>query len=184
MIVKDTEVYFKNNIIIGNKVQYYKKLWKDVKSIYKDSSNSNIAEDEVMYEVYTYDGAVTKNENNMLAGVTVIKPLTVNGECNMTRGHFHENINCPEIYIGSEGNGILLLMDEDGNTFGENVKAGSVHYIHGNLAHRLINIGNEDLIVAAYWSVDAGHDYSRVEKNPFQKRVYKNNDGEILFEDC
>ena len=50
------------------------------------------------------------------------------------------------------------------------MKPGSVHYIPGNVAHRVANTGNEPLIFLASWPSDAGHDYARIRETGFSKR--------------
>lgn len=115
----------------------------------------------------------------LLWGLTILEPLCVSGECNMTRGHFHQDRNCAEYYFGLGGNGLLLLMDEEGTCHAEKVFKGSLHHISGKLAHRLINTGDEQLKVGACWSPAAGHDYEAIEKREFSYRVFKE-DNEII----
>ena len=78
-----------------------------------------------------------------------MKPVLVNGECNITRGHFHQALNCDEIYFCFQGEGLLLYMDENGKCWAEKMSAGSVHYIDGRLAHRLVNTGDGELHIGA-----------------------------------
>ena len=70
-------------------------------------------------------------------------------------------------------------MDENGKTWCEKMKEGSLHHINGHHAHRLINTGNEDLKVICVWNANAGHDYQRVEQMPFNVRVFKK--GEEIY---
>ena len=135
-----------------------------------------VSDDQIMYEVYSYE------HDGLCYGLTVMQPVCVNGECNVTRGHFHENLDCDEIYCGMGGEGLLLLMDEDYHCHAEKVKCGSVHYIDGHLAHRLVNTGNTEFKVQCMWPSHAGHDYKRVEDHPFTVRVYKEN-GELKVEE-
>jgi glucose-6-phosphate isomerase, archaeal len=79
----------------------------------------------------------------------------------------------PEIYFGLGGNGLLIYMDEKGECFAEKVCKGSIHYIHGEYAHRLINTGDIDFKVGAAWRKAAGHDYEAIENKNFPCRVYK-----------
>ena len=118
---------------------------------------------------------------NLNWGLTVLKPVYSHNECNMTKGHFHVNKDCAEIYFGIAGVGLLLLMDEEGHTWAEKVYEGSLHHIDGRIAHRLVNTGDEDLKVGACWPTSAGHDYHAIEKREFGYRVYKRN-GQIEFE--
>ena len=177
MEIKDAKVFhdYLNGVIEGEDVKKSTKLYADAKTFYS-SVDSSISDDQIMYEVYSYE------HDGLCYGLTVMQPVCVNGECNVTRGHFHENLDCDEIYCGMGGEGILLLMDEDYHCHAEKVKCGSVHYIDGHLAHRLVNTGNSELKVQCMWPSNAGHDYKRVEEHPFTVRVYKEN-GELKVEE-
>ncbi len=177
MEIKNADVYhdYLNGVMEGKQVEKSTKLYRDAKSFYKDV-DSNLADETVMYEVYT----MSKGQLNY--GLTVMKPVLVCGECNMTRGHFHENLECDEIYCCMHGNGLLLLMDEEGYCHAERMRVGSVHYINGHLAHRLVNIGDDELKVQCIWPSVSGHDYERIEKHPFSVRIFKNED-EIRMEE-
>ena len=71
-------------------------------------------------------------------------------------------------------------MDENGYCRWEKVFPGSVHYIPGNVAHRLANTGTETLRVGACWPSDAGHDYATIAANGFTKRLFKGPNGPEL----
>ena len=89
----------------------------------------------------------------------------------MTRGHFHVNIDTAEYYWGVKGNGVLILMDKSRNMWAEEIEEGSLHYIQRGVAHRVANIGNEELIFNACWGSDAGHNYEEIEKHGFAARL-------------
>lgn len=167
---------FFDGVIAGEGVQSYKKLYKDIAFAY-ENKDETLASDTEMYEVYSFDEG---GENTLLWGLTILHPITVKGECNLTRGHFHCDRTEPEIYFGLGGEGLLLYMDENGECFAEEVFKGSIHYIHGKYAHRLINTGNVDFKIGACWRTAAGHDYDAIEKKPFLKRVYRQA-GEIII---
>lgn len=171
MEITDAKIYHDLDcgIIEGKDVVKSVKYYKDAKSFYA-SEDESLDDDTIMYEVYAF----TNSEKSCLNyGLTVMQPVKVNGEYNMTRGHFHLDTTKDEIYIGLEGEGLLLYMDENGKCFSEKVKRGSVHYIDGKLAHRLINTGDKVMKVQCFWPSDAGHDYKRVEKMPFSERVFE-----------
>lgn len=176
MEIIDVNVHhdFLNGVITGKDVQKSIKYYKQAKSFYKDV-DSNLKEDTIMYEVYTYSKAIDHSDGKLNYGLTVMQPVCVNGECNMTRGHFHENLECDEIYCCMHGTGLLLLMDEKGHCTAEKMSVGSIHYIDGYLAHRLVNTGNEELKVQCIWPANAGHDYKRIEDHPFTVRIFKEN---------
>lgn len=166
---KYTQDFF-NGVIEGKNVQKYIKKYSEIKDIYAEYDKRIDLETE-MYKVYSIKD---NKEATMLWGLTILHPITINDEYNMTRGHFHKEKSEPEIYFGLSGEGILLFMDENGECFGENVSRGSIHYIDGKYAHRLINTSDTDLKVGACWNEIAGHDYESIEKKGFSERIFKN----------
>lgn len=160
-------------VLEGEKVVKSIKYISELSGIYADSEAAEQMNGVLAYTVYSYTEAEDNRAGGLNYGVSVLEPVRVAGECNMTRGHFHENRDCAEIYYGIEGEGLLLLMDEAGETWAEVVKKGSVHYIGGHLAHRLINTGDVQMIVGACWPTAAGHDYASVEKQPFGYRIFR-----------
>ncbi len=183
MKIIDAKVFqdFKNGKIHGDEVVTSVKLLKDARHFYK-SNDATLSDDTIMYEVYMYTQNNPKQVGNLNWGMTVMKPVYVNGECNMTRGHFHEDLECAEFYFGIGGEGLLMLMDENFNCTAQRVCEGSVHHIDGKIAHRLINTGETDFKVGACWPTTAGHDYKRIEEGPFTQRIFKI-DGNIVSEE-
>ena len=74
----------------GKEVTVSTKLYKDAKDLY-ESVDESLHDDTVMYEVYSVSSQSEPGKLNW--GLTVMHPVKVNGECNMTRGHFHENMD-------------------------------------------------------------------------------------------
>jgi len=111
----------------------------------------------------------------LFMGTTWIKPGAVGNEYFMTHGHFHQLVNRDEYYWGLEGNGVLLLMDEDRNTRAVYMFPGSLHYIPAYTAHRVANIGNTELSFGACWPSDAGHNYDEIKERGFSKRLINHN---------
>lgn len=164
---------FQDGLLHGEYVDHYQKTYDQISSIFKTKDPG--LENTILYEVYSL---LSENEEGKLNyGITRLYPLCVNGECNMTRGHFHANREYDEIYMGISGNGYLLLMDEHNKCWLERVKQGSVHRISGHTAHRLINIGDCELLVGCCWNGLAGHDYQAIEEHPFGVRIYKTEKG-------
>lgn len=157
--------------VVGESVVCGKKTFKDNKDIYLNSNNFD--DDTIMYDVFSYTKEDEKNPFNLNYGLSVLHPVYVNGECNMTRGHYHYDEKFPEIYVGLSGEGLLMLMSKNGECKIEKVFKGSVHHIEGRYAHRLINTGDDDLRVQAVWSPCAGHDYDEINKKGFKYRVFK-----------
>jgi len=170
---------FYENIIKGD-VKYYEKFFSQIKGIYANSEG--VDENTLMYTVYSCENGDPDKLGNLNWGLTILQPVYVNGECNMTRGHFHENTDCAEYYFGTGGEGLLLFMDKDGKAWAEKVFKGSLHYIDGEYAHRFVNTGEEPCSLGACWPSAAGHNYAAIEKHDFPYRVYKIN-GEVVFKE-
>lgn len=62
-------------------------------------------------------------------------------------------------------------MDKDRITRAEIMKPGTLHYIPGYTAHRVVNTGNSILRFGACWPSDAGHNYATIGSEGFSKRV-------------
>lgn len=164
--------FITNGIIEGQNVVSNSKKYCEVSYLYKDKRDDN----PIVYDVYSYSQGKDKL-GNLNWGLTILKPLLSNGECNMTKGHFHVLKDCAEFYFGIAGDGLLLLMDETGYTWAEKIYPGSLHHIDGKYAHRLVNIGDIDLKVGACWPTSAGHDYQAIRKKEFGYRIYKTDKG-------
>ena len=168
---------FYDGVMTGQAAGSYQKHYRDVVQVFREE-DPGLSPDTLMYQVYTFRGE--DSPQVLLWGLTVLEPVLVAGECNMTRGHFHLDRTEPEIYFGCGGEGLLLLMDEDRKVWAEEVSPGSVHYIRGSWAHRLINTGSVPFKVGCCWKDRAGHDYAAIEKAPFPVRVYRR-EGRLEF---
>jgi len=104
-------------------------------------------------------------------GNTTLEPGRVGDEYFMTHGHSHSKADRAEIYATVQGSGLLLLMDRDRKTWAEPMRAGSIHYVHADLAHRVVNTGNVPLRFVACWPSDAGHNYAEIAERGFSARV-------------
>ena len=153
-----------HDFIQGEGVNISQKRYKDIQSIYAKVDTS-LAEDTLMYEVYTLEED-QPSLGSLCWGLSVLYPVSVCGECNMTRGHYHCDPTCNEFYYGASGEGLLLLTDENGNTYAETVK----------------DTGNTPLKVICAWSSQAGHDYQRMEREPFSARIFKE-EGKFVIKD-
>jgi len=139
-------------------------MYKNQRGINKDSL------DLLNYRVEVLK--IDESEGSLQFGTSYVYPGTVNGEYYMTKGHFHAITNRTEFYLCIKGEGLLLLMDRERKWWVEKVKPNSLHYIQGDVAHRLINTSDEILTVMACWNSDTGHDYKSIEKNGFPVRFY------------
>lgn len=170
--------HINGGVMEGTEVKKYEKRLSQMQQVYQDPSGIN--ENTLLYTVYSYSQGPENKLGNLCWGLTILEPVLINGECNMTRGHYHANPDCAEFYLGAGGEGLLLLMDRSGRTWAEHVHEGSLHYIDGTWAHRLVNTGEVPCKVAACWPTASGHDYAAIEEKDFPERVFKK-DGKVIF---
>ncbi len=163
-------VDYSNGEIKGNNVLKSINKLKNVPSIFEDGY-SKLDRETVIYEVQSILPVEEGQEGGLFYGKTIIHPGKVGNEYFMTKGHFHQKADRAEFYWGIQGEGILLLMDEDRNTWAEKMYPGSLHYINGNIAHRTINTGSTILSFGACWPSDAGHNYREILDKGFSARL-------------
>ena len=124
-----------------------------------------------IYRVRVVSSVPAGEEGGLFWGVTVLQPGKVGDEYFMTHGHFHAYQTRAEFYATVGGEGILLRMGSERNTWGEAMAPNTLHYIRGEHAHRVVNVGKEPLIFWACWGSDAGYDYAAIRKSGFGARV-------------
>ncbi len=172
-----------NNItasLEGKEATTYTKYLSDMKAVYK--SVEGLDDNQLMYTVHAY-GDSSQESGHLMWAITVLEALTVNKEYNMTRGHFHQDKQCDEMYFGLEGEGLLLFLDLEDNFKAEKIFPGSIHYIKGDVAHRIVNTGTTKCVVGASYHAIAGHDYQTIEDSPFPYRIYKDKDTYTFVEE-
>ncbi len=125
----------------------------------------------LVYSVEWAQPTPPDTEGGLFWGATVIEPGRVGDEYFMTRGHFHAKRDRGEYYTTAHGTGLLLLMNEDRSGRSEQMAPGSLHYVPGHTAHRVVNTGEVPLIFWACWPSDAGHDYRTIQRDGFSHRV-------------
>lgn len=162
----------------GPDIQQIVRPISSVRELFEDQQAfDRLPQDAVAYEVASYLPEAEGTPGGLYYGITRIHPWMVGDEYMMTKGHFHAQIDRAEFYWGIQGEGLLLLMDCDRNCRAEQVFPGSLHYIRGGIAHRMINTGKAIFSFGACWPSDAGHDYQTISREGFAARV-KRIDGE------
>jgi glucose-6-phosphate isomerase len=136
--------------------------------------------DPVVYRVYGIPAPATNA--NVLSSTTVIEPGRMGREYFMTKGHFHQQRDRAEIYLGLGGEGLLLMATEDGRHAAEPMRRGTVNYVPGWWAHRTVNVGEEPLVFFAAFVGDAGHDYGTIEDRGFPVVVLAGVEGPEVVE--
>ena len=172
-MIHPAKVNIKNHHLKGNEVIKVSKKLSDIASIFlqQESSRAN----EIIYEVEAYFPVEEETEGGLFFGITHLQAGKIGNEYFMTKGHFHKQLNRGEFYWGLKGEGVLLLMDKEGKCKAEEMKVGSLHYIAGYIAHRVVNTGSEILSFGASWPSDAGHDYDTIIKAGFSYRLVEEN---------
>ncbi|MGH9528515.1 MAG: glucose-6-phosphate isomerase family protein, partial [Terriglobales bacterium] len=136
----------------------------------------------VVYRVQAWCPISEGTEGGLYWGNTIIESGTVGSEYFMTHGHFHLKRNRTEYYATVDGEGALILMNEDRKTWMEPMSVGSVHFVPSNTAHRVANVGSIPLRMVACWPSDAGHDYDSIRKEGFGARLVRNDGKPMLVE--
>lgn len=167
----------------GEAVHASRKTLGQVRGLYLHGSTSALADDTELYTVeWLTPGEPT--EGSLLWGCTHLNAGRVGDEYFMTHGHYHAIPSRAEYYFPVSGAGVLLRMERNGRTWAEQMSAGSVHYIDGRHAHRVVNTGQEPLIFWACWPGDAGYDYASITKSGFGLRVVEREGKPVLVENA
>lgn len=176
--ITEPEITFINEKLEGRYITKIDRRLKNLKDIFFDKEAlGKIDSETIVYEVESYLPVELNTEGGLFFGITYIHPGVVGNEYFMTKGHFHKIRNRGEFYCTLKGEGMLILMDNNRNTWAEKMFPGSMHYIKSNTAHRTANTGNSILSFSAFWPSDAGHDYATISEQGFSK-ILVNKDGE------
>jgi glucose-6-phosphate isomerase len=125
--------------------------------------------DRLVYEIRYYP-FITEN-SDMALGTTIIFPGQVGGEYYMTKGHFHERNDQPEVYHCVQGEGVLQMMTRQGEYVTSKWQTGTITHIPPQFAHRVVNTGSTPLVFVAVFHVAAGHDYGLIEERGFKYMI-------------
>ena len=174
--ITNPQVILSGTTLVGKQVEKLTRTIGDLKGLFQDQKSfEEQDQNQIAYEVECYFPVAEGTEGGLFFGITRLQPGTIGNEYLMTRGHSHNIENRAEFYWGIEGEGMLLFMDKDRNTWAEKIYPGSLHYIKGFTAHRVVNTGTSILSFGACWPSDAGHNYELIAKNGFSKRLMKIN---------
>jgi len=166
---------------------YEKKIEQRLSDIAEYFSDKELVEqmlsrgdDPVIYEVYEVPQQPTEGVLNI--GCTIIYPGKIGVEYYFTKGHFHEKKSSSEVYIGMEGEGLILMQDQKGKTMHLEIKPDVLVYIPPGSAHRSINTGTGKLVFLAVYPSDAGHDYGTIRTRGFAKLVIERDGKPVLID--
>ena len=174
IIESPVNINLENYSYHGDPIIKQHRALKDISGIFHvQEALSAMDLEQTAYTVQAWMPEKEGTEGGLFFGTTNILPGKVGNEYFMTKGHFHARANRSEFYLGIQGEGMLLLMDRNRNTWAEKMFPGSLHYIPLDVAHRVANTGNTTLIFSACWPSDAGHDYDEIAKNGFSARLFE-----------
>ncbi|MEM1907693.1 MAG: glucose-6-phosphate isomerase family protein [Thermosphaera sp.] len=132
----------------------------------------------VVYRVFNVP--VPEEYGHLQHCTSIVFPGKVGDEYFMTKGHFHVRRNTGEIYLGLQGEGLILLQDETDMVKALPIKPGVIVYIPPGWAHRAVNTGKVPLVFFAVYLGEAGHDYGVIEKKGFAQLVMERNGVPVL----
>ena len=90
--------------LTGQNVQNRQKLVKECVGVYKNEDALKEHGDDLAYWVSNQNfNRESFVKGNLQWGITYINPFTVDGECAMTSGHYHGDMDCDEYYYGLKG---------------------------------------------------------------------------------
>ena len=133
----------------------------------------------VVYEMREAASPATVGE--LACCTTVMHPGMVGDEYFMTKGHFHVDPSCAEIYYAHSGCGVLLAEAESGECRMVDMPKGAIVHVEPGWAHRTYNVGREPLVFLAVYPSVAGHDYGRIETHGFSHTVVRSERGPVLM---
>jgi glucose-6-phosphate isomerase len=152
-------------------------LFQDVMVVEEKLSRG---EDPKIYEVYEVP---QQSVSGLLSlGCTVIYSGKVGDEYYFTKGHFHEKESASEVYMGLEGEGIILMQSRSGETRHLKITPNVVVYISPGFAHRTINVGASRFVFLSIYPSDAGHDYESIAETGFAKLVLESGGSSMVVD--
>src|ERR1700761_9144177 len=106
----------------GSAVQTLVKKAGQLGGIFEDRNSwSTMDPETLVYSVEWQEPVPQQTEGGLFWGSTTIEPGRVGDEYYMTRGHFHARRDRAEFYTTVQGEGMLILMDEERSTRVESV---------------------------------------------------------------
>ena len=176
-------IYVNENGIPSAYDNYYEKRASEMRGFYQDGDALEeiiSKENVVVYRVYEFKNS--ESSNDLVYGVSIVAPLKIGKEYNMTKGHFHETVDTSEIYFCLNGDGYMVMETETGVTECIRMTKGTLVYVAPYFSHRTVNTGNQEFINLFCYPAHAGHDYRTIEKNGFRKIIFEEKGEPIIVD--
>lgn len=154
----EEKILYRPDVMERTRLRDIKDIFYDVKAV-RDRDDS-----EAIYKSYL------RQNKGLSYRMVVVNPGKIGDEFYKTRGHFHRNAADTEIYLTLRGNGLLLLQHKRTNRcMFVPLKVGNVANVPPYYAHRVVNIGNEELTILSIFPRTSGSDYKTIrEKGDFK----------------
>lgn len=150
---------------------------------YKDADYFMRNDPDLDPETVIYEHIVKESspeEGHLNWGHITLYPGQVKDQYFCTKGHFHVNPNAEEYLLCMKGEGLIMYLSREGECWCEELEEGSLHKIPADIGRRLINIGEEPLMLSQCIPSNAGFDFDSIDKTPFPCHVY-DDDGEMAI---
>jgi glucose-6-phosphate isomerase, archaeal len=145
----------------------------DMRGVFSNQEACSTLETEGNPTVYEVNRTQPElGDDSLCYASTIVYPGRVGEEYFMTRGHTHAKGSAPEIYLTVRGEGMMLLQTRDGKIQALSMGMGTILYVPGETAHRIVNVGEEALITFAVYPAAAGIDYEEIQRTGFKRIVH------------
>lgn len=149
----------------------------------KDADYFEVMDESMDPDTIIYETTIKQNEpeeGRLVWGNMVLYPGKVNDEYFCTRGHAHANPHTEEYILCMDGDGLLMLLDDEGNCWAEELEEGSLHHIPEGLSRRVINLGDRPVYLSFCRPANAPDLKGEMKGTEFPCRIYDGN-GEMAI---
>lgn len=149
----EEKVLYRPDVIERIRLRNIKEIFRDRKAL-KEMNSS-----EVIYKTYL------RQNKGISYRFTVLNPGKIGKEFYKTRGHFHRKASDTEMIFGMEGKGIVFLQHQrtDRCIFAP-LEQGNLVHVPPYYAHRMVNIGDEELVFLSFFPRTSGSDYRSIDE--------------------
>ena len=165
------KVILMGSTLAGASVQSSRKSIADLANVFEDKEAvEQMRQTKTIYEVDSYCPVSNGSDASLAFEIIRIQPGLVGDEYFMTEIHLQAAENCVEFYWGIQGEGMLIVVDKNRNTWAERMHPGSIHHVTGWVALRVANFDEGLFTFGACRPTDSIHAGEQIE---FSKRLKK-----------
>lgn len=135
--------------------------------------------DPAVYEYYATEPG-TQPDGALCYASTVVRSGKIGAEYYMTRTRHPRGSGSPEVFYTVSGEGMMLLQTEEGQIQALAMTPGTVLYVPGDAFHRLVNTGEESLIVFSVYPKNTTEESQPVRDCVFRRIVVASESGPDL----